>query len=450
MRSKHPATDCLEDILENVERIENYVRGLDRGAFRKDGRTRDAVERCLERICEAAFRLGDRARELMPEQPWNDIRGMGNRLRHAYDRVSFDTICDAVYDELPSLKADAQRVLTLLNLAPRMTKAAILGIAGLALSAAEAALFRACPPAGIILFGRNVADPSQLAGLTASLREVLPAEAVLMVDQEGGRVARLRPPHWRAHPPAGAIGRLYEARPEASRRAAWLSGALIGLECRTAGFDVVTAPVLDRRVPAAHDVIGDRAYAENPETVGVLGAAMAAGLLTAGVQPVAKHIPGHGRAQADSHLELPRVTATDLDADFRPFLMNRALPWAMTAHVLYTALDAERPATLSPTVIGRIIRERIGFSGVLISDDLAMGALSGEPAARATAALAAGCDLALYCAGDLAANEAVLTSVPDLAPRAADRMRTAAERARARHIALDLAALAAEREELLA
>lgn len=326
----------------------------------------------------------------------------------------------------------------------------MLGIAGPALSAKEAALFRALPPAGVILFARNVADPVQLTHLTEALREVLPPGAVLMVDQEGGRVARLKPPHWRAHPPSAAIGAVYRRDREAGRRAAWLQGALIGLECRTAGFDVVAAPVLDRRIPAAHEVIGDRAFAENPEAVGELGAAMAEGLLATGVLPVMKHLPGHGRAEADSHRELPRVTTADLDDDFRPFAMNRGLPWAMTAHILYTALDAARPATLSPVVIGRVIRERIGFSGVLISDDLAMGALAGVPDGRAAAAIAAGCDLALFCSGEFAANEAVLRRVPDVSAETAARMHVGAERARAERRELDAAALAAEREKLLA
>lgn len=331
-----------------------------------------------------------------------------------------------------------------------MAKAAILGIAGPELSEAEAALFRAHPPAGVILFGRNVVDPAQLAALNASLRRVLPEDAVLMVDQEGGRVARLRPPHWPAHPPAAALGRLYEADAEAGARAAWLTGALIGLDCGGVGFDVVTAPVLDRRVSGAHDIIGDRAYAEDPDAVGTLGAAMADGLLAAGIQPVGKHLPGHGQAAVDSHLELPRIAGTDLDADIRPFAMNRDLPWAMVAHILYTALDAERPASLSRTVIGQVIRERIGVSGVLISDDLAMGALSGEPAERAAAALAAGCDLALFCPGDLAANAAVLAACPDIAPAPLARMHVARDLGRARRRELHATAMAAERDKLLA
>ena len=328
--------------------------------------------------------------------------------------------------------------------------AAIVGIAGPVLSEAEAALFRAHPPAGVILFGRNIESPGQLVALVASLRGVLAADAVLMVDQEGGRVARLRPPHWPAQPPAAAIGRLHANDAAKGVRAAWLAGAVIGLECAAAGFDVVTAPVLDLRMAGASGVIGDRAFAEDPEAVGALGAAMAEGLLAAGVQPVGKHIPGHGRAVADSHLELPRVDTANLEADFRPFAMNARLPWAMTAHVLYTALDPERPATLSPAVIGPIIRQRIGFDGVLVSDDLAMGALSGAAAARAAAALAAGCDLALYCTGDAEATAAVLSACQNVTPVALARMRAARDLVRSCRRDLDAPALAAERDALLA
>ena len=191
-------------------------------------------------------------------------------------------------------------------------------------------------------------------------------------------------------------------------------------------------------------------YADDPEAVGVLGAAMAAGLLAAGVQPVGKHAPGHGRARVDSHHELPRVAAPEVEPDIRPFAVNRNLPWAMTAHILYEALDPERPATLSPLVIGEVIRGRIGFEGVLVSDDLAMGALAGAPAARATAALRAGCDVALYCTGEPAPTAAVLAACPELSPAGAERMRAAAGLARARRQELDLAALAAERDRLLA
>jgi beta-N-acetylhexosaminidase len=329
-------------------------------------------------------------------------------------------------------------------------KAAIVGIGGPALTAAEAAVFRAHPPVGVILFARNVVDPAQLAGLMASLRAVLPENAVLMVDQEGGRVARLRPPHWRAHPPAAAIGAVFARDAAKGKRAAWLTGAVIGLECADAGFDVVAAPVLDLGLPGAHSVIGDRAYAEDPQTVAPLGREMAEGLLAAGLQPVGKHAPGHGRARLDSHLALPVVENTDLSADLLPFALNADLPWAMTAHILYPAWDATRPATLSPVVIESVIRRRIGFEGVLVTDDLAMRALSGAPAALALQALAAGCDLALYCAGDPAPTEALLAACSDLTPQAADRLARARGMAAAQKRTLDVAALSDERDRLLA
>jgi beta-N-acetylhexosaminidase len=306
-------------------------------------------------------------------------------------------------------------------------KAAIVGIAGLRLTAAEIALFGRHPPAGVILFARNVQNPTQLAPLVAELRAALPSQAVLMVDQEGGRVARLRPPHWRDHPPAAALGALFAANPAAGRRAAFLTGALIGADCAAAGFDVVCAPVLDLRRPGAHDVIGDRAFSDDPAAVIALASSVAGGLLATGIQPVGKHAPGHGRSVADSHLELPHVGATDaeLATDLEPFQALAHLPWMMTAHICYDAWDGNHPATLSHTVINDVIRGRIGFDGVLVSDDLAMRALSGPPGALARAALAAGCDLALHCAGDLADSAAVLTAVPELTTRGADRLAAA-------------------------
>ena len=329
-------------------------------------------------------------------------------------------------------------------------KPAIVGIAGPQLLPEEATLFRALPPAGIILFGRNVADPAQLSALMADLRRVLPANAVFMVDQEGGRVARLRPPHWRAHSPARTLGHLFDRDPRAALRAAWLTGALIGDDCRTAGFTATAAPVLDLSVPGAHDVIGDRALAEDPAIVARLARAMAAGIGAAGIQPVGKHAPGHGRARVDSHLALPRVEANDLDADMLPFARNADLPWMMTAHIVYPALDPLLPATLSPSVIQRIIRGRFGFEGVLVTDDLAMKALSGTPADLAVHALAAGCDIALYCSGELAPTEALLRRCPEISPGTAARLATARAGAARRRLSLDPATLAAERESLLA
>ncbi len=329
-------------------------------------------------------------------------------------------------------------------------KAAIVGIAGPTLLPDEAALFRAHPPCGVILFARNISDALQLHRLIADLRRALPRDAVLMVDQEGGRVARLRPPQWRAHPAAARVGALFAASCAAGLRAAWLTGALIGLDCAAAGFDVVTAPVLDLAIAGAHAVIGDRALAEEPQSVARLGRALAAGLLAAGVQPVGKHVPGHGRAGVDSHLSLPRVEANDLAADLLPFALNTDLPWAMSAHIVYPAWDPALPATLSPTVIRAIIRGRIGFEGVLVTDDLAMKALSGAPADLARQALAAGCDIALYCSGEHAPTADLLERCPPLSSAAAARLVAARALALRRRMALDEVALAIERDRLLA
>ncbi len=331
-------------------------------------------------------------------------------------------------------------------MAPTETRAAIVGIAGTTLSDAEHALFAAYPPAGVILFARNIGTPARLARLTATLRAALPAEAVLMVDQEGGRVARLRPPHWRAHPAAAVVGALYDRNHAHGLRAAWLTGALIGLDCRGAGFDVVNAPVLDLRVEGAHGVIGDRAFSADPRAVAALGSAMAAGLRAAGIQPVAKHIPGHGRATADSHLELPKL-AHGSKADLVPFAANAGIGWAMTAHIVYGDWDPLRPATLSQAVIRDAIRGACGFTGVLVSDDLDMRALSGALPDLARQAIAAGCDLVLHCTGEIMETEALLAECPLLGEGAADRMRAA--RAAAMAQKLDAAALAAERDALM-
>ena len=328
-------------------------------------------------------------------------------------------------------------------------KAAIVGIAGPALSAAEIALFREHRPAGVILFARNVVDPGQLAALTSHIARVLPPLSVTMVDQEGGRVARLRPPHWLKHPSAGQLGALQAANRPAGLRAAWLTGALIGMECAAAGLDVVCAPVLDLAVAGASSVIGDRAYSTDPAIVGEMAAAVAAGLLAAGVQPVGKHCPGHGRATVDSHASLPRLPDIAAD-DLVPFARCAHLPWMMTAHIVYEASDPDHPATLSPGIIADTIRDRLGFGGVLVSDDLTMGALTGNPAARATAALAAGCDLALHCSGVLDETADVLAACPPASEAALGRMRTALFLADRSRQALDPSAMLAEREALLA
>jgi beta-N-acetylhexosaminidase len=285
-----------------------------------------------------------------------------------------------------------------------LTVPAILGVSGPRLTEDERALFRQFPPRGVILFGRNIQNPAQLAELVAELRAVLAPDAVLMVDQEGGRVARLRQPFWADLPAAASL---------ATEEAAFAHGRALGVMCRAAGFDVVAAPVLDLQYDGADAVIGDRAISDDPVIVARLGGKIAAGILAEGLTPVMKHLPGHGRALVDSHQKLPRVAQADLAADFYPFAANNTLPWAMTAHIVYEAIDPALPATLSKIVIKDVIRGKIGFGGVLLSDDLAMGALSGTPAERALAAVAAGCDIALYCPGDFAGNASVLRALAD-------------------------------------
>ena len=325
-------------------------------------------------------------------------------------------------------------------------RAAIVGVEGLSLSAEEAALLRVRAPAGVILFGRNIRDLAQVRALCSEIRAVLPAGAVIAVDQEGGRVARLRPPVWRGHPAAGVIAALHGAE-----RAAFLTGALIGLECAAAGFDMACAPVLDLRVDGASDVVGDRSYGSDPVEVAALAGAMAAGLMAAGVLPVGKHAPGHGRALVDSHHALPVVPAgVSLDADIEAFRICSDFPWMMTAHLVYEGIDPARAGTVSPIVIGDVIRGRIGFGGVLVSDDLAMRALSGAPGELAAAAIAAGCDVALHCTGVLAESAAVLDAVPAVSEVGAARMAAARAMVAARRMALDERELAAEREMLLA
>ena len=304
-------------------------------------------------------------------------------------------------------------------------RAAVTGLSGPALTLAEAEVLRATPPAGVILFRRNVETPGQLRALTSAIREELGEDAPILVDQEGGRVARLRPPEWPLFPPAC----VFEGGSAASAAA---NAALLGAECAAMGLDVVCAPVLDLRLPGAHDVIGDRAFSSDPAEVARLGEAWIEGLMAAGCIPVIKHIPGHDRATADSHLSLPRVEAdaATLAADIAPFRAVCARDagrhlWAMTAHITYTALDAECPATLSRGLIAGTIRGEIGFDGVLVSDDLTMGALAGLSDSLAAESLAAGCDLVLHCNGVLADTAALLRDCPLLTDLAATRLATA-------------------------
>ncbi|MBN9090770.1 MAG: beta-N-acetylhexosaminidase [Reyranella sp.] len=274
------------------------------------------------------------------------------------------------------------------------------------LSAEERAFFRDADPLGFILFARNVETPEQARRLTEDLRSsVARAEAPVLIDQEGGRVARLRPPYWRRAPPGRVLGELYARDPEAGLEATRLNARLLALDVASIGCDVDCLPVLDIALPDAHSVIGDRAYAAQPEAVAAIGRAAAEGLMAEGVMPVIKHIPGHGRATVDSHHLLPQVNVsrdTLERTDFVPFRLLADLPWAMTAHVLYEAIDPEAALTVSARGVRDVVRGHIGFDGLLLSDDLSMQALGGSLGERATRSLAAGCDIALHCNGQMA------------------------------------------------
>ncbi|HEX8663239.1 MAG TPA: beta-N-acetylhexosaminidase [Beijerinckiaceae bacterium] len=310
----------------------------------------------------------------------------------------------------------------------------IAGCSGLVLTPEEEAFFRAAEPWGFILFRRNVETPAQVRALTQALREAVGrADAPVLIDQEGGRVQRLGPPHWPAYPPGRTYGRLAGNDPLYQREIARLGARLIAHDLRAVGIDVDCLPVLDVPVAGAHDVIGDRAYAHDPETVAVLGRAAAEGLIAGGVLPVIKHIPGHGRAGADSHHDLPVVHASreELERqDFVPFRHLSDMPLAMTAHVVYTALDPDNPATTSALVMEEVIRGHMGYDGLVMSDDLSMNALAGTLNERARAAFAAGCDVALHCNGRLDEMDAVASETPELAGDAARRAAAALGRIR--------------------
>lgn len=331
--------------------------------------------------------------------------------------------------------------------------AAILGCSGLTLSDQERRFFQAVNPLGFILFARNVDNPAQVKALVDDLRATVGrADAPVLIDQEGGRVQRLRPPHWRKAPAGEPFARLALRDPDAARRALRLNFRLIGRELAGLGIDVDCAPVLDVPVPGAHDVIGDRAYGLEPLQVADLGRACMDGLLDEGVLPVIKHIPGHGRSTVDSHMDLPVVEASraELEAqDFPPFRALADAPWAMTAHVVYKAIDAHAPATASAKIIGEIIRGIIGFDGVLISDDLSMKALGGRFEDRTSAALDAGCDMVLHCNGDMAEMQAVAAALRPLSGTAQERVAKAARQKR-RPQPLEVAEAAARVETWLA
>jgi beta-N-acetylhexosaminidase len=297
-------------------------------------------------------------------------------------------------------------------------RAFICGCSGLDLSSDERRFIAASRPWGLILFRRNIGDPRQVARLTRIFREIVGREdAPVLVDQEGGRVQRLGPPHWPKYPAAGAFDRLSDLDLDEKARLVRLCSRLMAAELHAVGISVDCLPVLDVPAAGGHAIIGDRAYCDDPQRIARLGRAAAEGLLAGALLPVIKHVPGHGRAAADSHLELPRVDADrkSLEAvDFVPFRALSDLPVAMTAHVVYTAIDSDRPATTSRKVVAEVIRTEIGFDGLLLSDDLSMRALSGEFGERADAVFSAGIDVALHCNGDLAEAQAVAGAAPQL------------------------------------
>jgi len=304
------------------------------------------------------------------------------------------------------------------------TRAFITGLAGLTISANERTFLRDAQPWGLIIFKRNVSTPAQVSELVQSFRDALGWEAPVLVDQEGGRVQRLGPPHWPAYPPGARYGALYDREPASGIAAARLAGHLLAADLRSLGIDVDCLPIADVPVADGDEVIGDRAYGREPGKVAAIAKAIAEGLQLGGVLPVLKHLPGHGRATADSHHRLPVVDtdrATLEATDFAAFRPLAGLPLGMTAHVVFSAIDPVAPATTSVTMVRQVIRGSIGFQGLLMSDDISMKALSGTIAERSRASLAAGCDVVLHCNGELSEMAAVASEAPELSGDSAKR-----------------------------
>src|SRR4051794_40810297 len=332
-------------------------------------------------------------------------------------------------------------------------QAAIYAPLGLELTADERSFFRDCDPAGFILFRRNCDTQEQLLALTDALRELSGRRDLpILIDQEGGRVARMRPPVWPAFPAAEAFARLYRAAPSSAIEAVRANARAIGLMLRSVGVNVDALPLLDVRQEGATDIIGDRALGSEPMQVAALGRAVLDGLASAGVVGIIKHMPGHGRALVDSHKELPVVTASaeELEVDLGPFERLAWAPIGMTAHVVYKLWDAERPASLSVVVITDIIRGRIGFDGFLMSDDIGMEALAGDFGSRAAGVVAAGCDAALHCSGKMEEMIAVANAVPELSPEGEARLTRAMASTMIEIEGADMAEAISARDTLLA
>ena len=305
------------------------------------------------------------------------------------------------------------------------SRAFITGISGLELSADERAFIGAERPWGFILFKRNIETPAQVASLVRDLRDSAGTpDAPVLIDQEGGRVARLGPPHWPVYPPGAAFGALYDIDPELGFQAARLSSRLIAADLIDLGITVDCLPLADVPVEGSDAVIGNRAYGTEPGKVAAIARAVTEGLQQGGVLPVLKHIPGHGRATADSHFRLPTVDTPRHElnrTDFAAFQPLADLPMAMTAHVVFSALDPAHPATTSATIIGEVIRGVIGFQGLLMSDDVSMNALAGSIAERTRAIVNAGCDMVLHCNGKLDEMRDVARETPELTGEALNR-----------------------------
>jgi len=332
-----------------------------------------------------------------------------------------------------------------------MARAFITGLRGTAIAPDERAFLRDSSPFGLILFKRNIADSSQLSDLIEEFRIICGLDAAVLIDQEGGRVQRMGPPHWSAYPAGAVYGKLYQRDPSRGLRAAWLGARLMAADLAAVGITVDCLPVADVPVAGADQVIGDRAYGETAHQVSAIAVAVAAGLQAGGVLPVVKHMPGHGRAAADSHSDLPIVTtdrASLETTDFAAFVPLAATPFGMTAHVVFTAFDPGLPATTSAIIIAQVIRGFIGFSGALMSDDVSMGALSGAIDARVKQSLAAGCDLVLHCNGKLAEMREVAANCPELDGAALRRTARALASRRAPE-SIDLDAARAEFVELV-
>ncbi len=305
------------------------------------------------------------------------------------------------------------------------SRAFITGVSGLELTAAERDFIRAERPWGFILFKRNVESPAQVARLVAELRVIVGnADAPVLIDQEGGRVQRLGPPHWPVYPPGAVFGSLYDRDPALGLKAARLSNRLIAADLAELGISVDCLPLADVPVAGADNVIGNRAYGTEPSKVAAIARAVTEGLEQGGILPVLKHIPGHGRAMADSHFRLPTVDTprSELErTDFAAFVALADLPMAMTAHVVFSSLDPTHPATTSATIIQQVIRVCIGFQGLLMSDDVSMNALAGSIAERTRAIVGAGCDIVLHCNGKFDEMREVASHAPELSGKPLER-----------------------------